>query len=143
MVTQNALVRFGDEHVREVADFLARLKPTKAYLAIPTRPPTEKWVEPPDENIINRACQIFTETIDDVEYLIGYEGSAFAFAGNVEEDMLNITAVHPMREEAVKNLLHKAKADWSVIDRLIAQRKLVETEYKHKKFIMRKFGDSS
>jgi hypothetical protein len=78
-----------------------------------------------------------------VEYLIAYEGSAFAFAGNVEEDVLNITAVRAMREEAVKNLLHEAKADWSVIDRLIAQRKLVETEYKYKKFTMKKFGDIS
>ena len=65
-----------------------------------------------------------TETIDGVEYLIGSEGNAFAFTGNVEEDPLNIMAVHPMREEAVKKLLLKAKVDWSVMDRLIAQAKL-------------------
>jgi len=28
-----------------------------------------------------------------VEYLIGHEGNAFAFADNVKEDMLSITAV--------------------------------------------------
>lgn len=34
------------------------------------------------------------------EDLIGYEGNAFAFTGDVEEDLLSITAVHPMREDA-------------------------------------------
>jgi wyosine [tRNA(Phe)-imidazoG37] synthetase (radical SAM superfamily) len=121
---------------------LAQLKPVKAYLAIPTRPPSEMWVKPPDENAINRAYQIFTERISGVEYLIGYEGNAFAFTGNVEQDLLDITAVHPMREEAVKKLLLKAKVDWSVIDTLIAEEKLVETEYMQKKFIVRKFSGS-
>jgi len=36
---------------------------------------------------------------------MGYEGNAFASTGNVEEDLLSITAVHPMREEGVKKLL--------------------------------------
>ena len=146
LVTETMLVKNlndDDEHVKEVVDFLARLKPAKAYLAIPTRPPSEAWVEPPDENAINRAYQIFTERISGVEYLIGYEGNAFAFTGNVDEDLLDITAVHPMREEAVKKLLLKAKVDWSVIDRLIAQDKLVETKYKHKKFVMRKSSGTS
>ena len=44
-------------------------------------------------------------------YLIGYEGNAFAFAGNVEEDLLSISAVHPMREKAVSEFLARAGAD--------------------------------
>ena len=146
LVTETMLVKnLNDdvEHVKEVVDFLARLKPAKAYLAIPTRPPSEGLVEPPDENAINRAYQIFTERISGVEYLIGYEGNSFAFTGNVEQDLLDITAVHPMREEAVKQLLLKAKVDCSVIDRLIAEEKLVKTEYMQKKFIMRKFSGRS
>jgi len=146
LVTETMLVKNlndYDKHIKEVADFLVRLKPAKAYLAIPTRPPSEAWVEPPNENVISRAYQIFGERISNVEYLTGYEGNAFAFTGNVEQDLLDITAVHPMREEAVKKLLLKAKVDWSVIDRLIAQEKLVETEYMHEKFITRKFSGRS
>lgn len=37
----------SDDHLRAVADFLARLRPATAYLSIPTRPPAEKWVQPP------------------------------------------------------------------------------------------------
>ena len=131
-------VNDNDDHVREVADFLARLKPARAYLAIPTRPPAEEWVRSPGEEAINRAYQILTEGGDQVEYLIGYEGDAFAFTGNVEEDLLSITAVHPMREEAVSEFLARARADWSIVRALINQGQLIEMDYEGRKFYMRK-----
>jgi hypothetical protein len=68
-----------------------------------------------------------------------YEGNAFAFTGNVEEDLLSITSVHPMRESAVREYLKKAGADGSVVHQLIAQSKLVETEYAGQKFYLRNF----
>jgi len=76
--------------------------------------------------------------VDQVEYLIGYEGNAFAYTGNVEEDLLSITAVHPMREEAVSEFLKRAEADWTVIHSLIVRGQLVETEYGGHRFYMRR-----
>jgi wyosine [tRNA(Phe)-imidazoG37] synthetase (radical SAM superfamily) len=125
--------------VREVADFVARLRPSIAYLSIPTRPPAEEWVQPPGEDGVNRAYQILSAQVDGAEYLIGYEGNAFAFTGDVEEDLLSITAVHPMREDAVSDFLARAGADWSIVRSLVAQGQVVETEYKGKKFYVRKF----
>lgn len=141
LTTETMLVKGINDsavYVKEVADFLAQLNPTKAYLSIPTRPPTEKWVQPPSEEVLNQAYQIFSEKIDKVEYLIGYEGNAFAFTGNLEEDLLSITAVHPMQRDAVREFLVQAKADWSVIHKLIDQEQLTEMEYKGKRFYMRK-----
>jgi wyosine [tRNA(Phe)-imidazoG37] synthetase (radical SAM superfamily) len=131
-------VNDGDDHIRDVAGFLARQGPAIAYLAIPTRPPAEEWVQPPGEEVINRAYQIFSEKVDRVEYLIGYEGNAFAFTGDVEEDLLSITSVHPMREDAVSEFLARAGADWSVVHRLIAQDQLVEPKYDGLTFYMRR-----
>lgn len=141
LVTETMLVRGVndvDEQGKEVAEFLAQLKPAKVYLSIPTRPPAERWVRVPGEEDINRVYQIFSGRIDGVEYLIGYEGDAFAFTGNVEEDLLNITAVHPMREEAMEKFLERAKTDWSVIDKLISRGQLVEVEYEGKRFYLRR-----
>ena len=128
----------GEDHLREVADFLAELRPARAYLAVPTRPPAEEWVRPPVEGVINRAYQILSERLDDVEYLIGYEGNAFAFTGDAEEDLLSITAVHPMREEAVREFLARARADWSIVRKLLERGQLVETEYRGRNFYLRK-----
>jgi wyosine [tRNA(Phe)-imidazoG37] synthetase (radical SAM superfamily) len=126
------------EEAEKIANFLTELKPDKAYIAIPTRPPTEDWVKPADEDAINRAYQIFNGKLRNVEYLIGYEGDAFAFTGNVEDDLLSITSVHPMREEGVNKLLSKAGSDWDTVERLIKEHRLVEIEYMGKQFYMRK-----
>ena len=81
-----------------------------------------------------------SDKLEQVEYLIAYEGNAFAFTGNVEQDLLSITAVHPMREDAVHEFLLRAEADWSIVYGLIAQDQLVETGYRGHKFYMRRLN---
>ena len=126
------------EEIRKIADFLKLLKPTKSYISIPTRPTAVKGVLPASDEALNIAYQIFTQNVDNVEYIIGYEGNEFGFSGNVEEDLLGITSVHPMREEAVKEYLKKAGADWRVITDLIQRGSLIELEYQGKNFYLRK-----
>ena len=133
-------INYGSEF-EKTADFLKSLKKLdKAYIAIPTRPPAEEWVKPANEEILNAAFQVFAEKLgaDRVEFLIGYEGNAFAFTGRVEEDLLSITAVHPMRKEAVEEFLKKANADWCVIEKLLEEDKLIELEYEGNKYYMRR-----
>ncbi len=56
-------INYGDEY-EKIADFLLHLKRLdKAYVAIPTRPPTEKWVEPAKEETVNTAIQIFSKKL--------------------------------------------------------------------------------
>lgn len=123
--------------IKRIADFLATLKPAKAYVAIPTRPPAE-LVMPSSEETINAVYQSFAERLSKVEYLIGYEGNAFACTGNVEEDLLSITAVHPMREEAVAEFLRRADASWEIVQNLIQKHSLRELEYQGTRFYMRR-----
>jgi wyosine [tRNA(Phe)-imidazoG37] synthetase (radical SAM superfamily) len=133
-------IGYGDEFVK-IAEFLAELKGlNKAYIAIPTRPPAENWVKRAKENVMNAAFQAFSKKLgaNRVEYLMGYEGNAFASTGNVEEDLLSITAVHPMRKEAVEAFLKKDCTNWRVIEKLLEENKLIELEYEGNKYYMRK-----
>ena len=145
LATETMLIRGindNDKEIRKIADFLSELKPDKAYISIPTRPPAREEIMPASEEKINMAYQIFSnklsKKLSKVEYLIGYEGNAFAFTGNPEDDLLGITSVHPMRAEAVKEFLSKTRSDWNIIERLIEENKLIEMEYLGKKFYMRK-----
>lgn len=133
-------IDYGDQF-EEIAEFLRNLKRLdKSYIAIPTRPPAEEWVKPAKEETINSAFQIFSEKLGAgrVEYLIGYEGNAFAFTGKLEEDLLSIIAVHPMRKEAVEEFLKKANADWQIIEELLRRGKLRELEYEGNTYYMRR-----
>lgn len=146
LITETMLVQGCNDHddeVMQMADFLARVAPVTAYLAIPTRPPAESWVTPPDEESVNRAFQIFSNRINHVEYLIGYEGDAFSRTGDPVADLLGITAVHPMRVEAVAKFLADAGLEWSAVHRLIGEGALVETEYMGRKFYVRRFGSGT
>ncbi|MBD3155172.1 MAG: radical SAM protein [Candidatus Aenigmarchaeota archaeon] len=141
LTTETMLVRNYNDDTKElekIANFIKNIRPDMAYISIPTRPPAEKFARSPIEKDINEAFQIFKSRLRNVEYLIGYEGDEFAYTGDIERDLLSITSVHPMREDGVKKLLSKANSDWEIIDRLIEDKKILELDYKNRKFYMRK-----
>jgi wyosine [tRNA(Phe)-imidazoG37] synthetase (radical SAM superfamily) len=143
LISETMLVRGvndSEENVTAVARFLGQLKPARAYLAVPTRPPAEAWVCAPSEAVINRAYQIFSDRLDRVEYLIGYEGAELSSTGDVVEDLLSITAVHPMRADAVRDLVARAGADWSTVDGLVDRQRLVATRHGGRTFYLRKLA---
>ncbi|MFN2165542.1 MAG: radical SAM protein, partial [Anaerolineae bacterium] len=87
---------------------------------------------------LNQAYQLFCARLDHVELLIGYEGNAFASTGNLADDLLSITAVHPMREDAVQALLARSGAGKTLVQDLVAGGQLVETTYDGRRFYSRK-----
>jgi wyosine [tRNA(Phe)-imidazoG37] synthetase (radical SAM superfamily) len=141
LVTETMLVRDlndDQDQISALANFVRQVPNVTSYISIPVRPPAEKWVLPPTEVNLIRSYQILSSKIKNVEYLIGYEGNAFAFTGDMEKDLLSITAVHPMPEEAVIEFLRRAKADRSAVDRLIEMGILVKKEFQGKLFYARK-----
>jgi len=126
-----------------IAGFLSKLKKlNRAYIAVPTRPPTEKWVKPAQESILRIAIQVFSEElgIERTELLTRYEGNEFATTGDVEEDLLSIMAVHPMRDQAVREFLRKTNTSWQVMDELLSEEKIVELELDGSKYYLKKFA---
>ena len=132
-------VNDADESIAEIGRFLEKLQPSTAYLGIPTRPPAERWAGAPSERSVTQAYQILSERLSRVELLTGYEGMGFGSTGNVEADLLSITSVHPMREDAVRVLLAGGAADWSLVDRLVRGGALAEIKYQSQKFYLRCF----
>ncbi len=126
------------ENSQKTAAYLASINPDKVFLSIPTRPPAENWVSPPTAEHLNNAFQIFQDAGLNVEYLIGYEGNEFAFTGNIAQDILSITSVHPMREDAVTEFLLRAGGEMDIIEKMLLEGSLVASEYQDKRFYLRK-----
>jgi len=127
----------GEDEVRATAAFVADLNPETAYVTVPTRPPAESWAVSPDEGALARAHEIFCRFHPRVELLLGYEGEAFVSTGDPVEDLLCITAVHPMREAAVRRLLDRGGAAWGVVEELVASGALVEVRYGPRRYFVR------
>ena len=72
LTTETMLVQMLNDTIPDceaVAEFMAELHPAMAYLAVPTRPPTESWIEPANEAVVNAAYQVFQARLPRVELL--------------------------------------------------------------------------
>jgi len=145
LVSETMLVKgINDKpaQIKQVAQYLAGIQPSKVYLSIPTRPPAEAWVSAPAEKDLNIAFQIFLEHGLRAEHLIGYEGNEFSFSGDLENDLLAIISVHPMREDALSEYVEKAGGMFSVVEDMVKEGKIVRSEYQRNHFYIRKFKSS-
>lgn len=141
-VTETMLIRgLNDtaDEIEKIAQYIQMLMPEVAYIAIPTRPTAFKEIAPATEQMVTLAYQIFTNHKINTELLIGYEGNAFATSGNFAEDLLSITAVHPMREDAVEEMIKKSNAKPEILLSLIEQQMIEKVVYNQNTYYVRKF----
>ena len=140
LATETMLIKHTNDKSKElekIAGFIHDLKPNKSYISIPTRPPAEPWVQMPTEKNLATAYHIFIEHDIPTEHLIGYEGNAFSSTGDLVEDILSITAVHPLREEGINELLKKTGEGWEAVEDLLKEKEIIEIKHKNKKFYLR------
>jgi wyosine [tRNA(Phe)-imidazoG37] synthetase (radical SAM superfamily) len=143
LVTETMLIRDLNDSTKELleaAEFIGSLDIDTAYLAAPTRPPANEKFLPSEEKKFNEAYHLFKSEISSVEFLNKYEGNAFASTGNLKEDILSITAVHPLREDAVQHLLQMNNKDINFIEKLIDAKLIKKIKYLNHNFYIRKFS---
>jgi wyosine [tRNA(Phe)-imidazoG37] synthetase (radical SAM superfamily) len=132
-------INTGENEFSTTANFIKALNPKTAYISIPIRPPAESSVLSPDEKTVTDAYRVFCENGLDVQCITGHEGNKFSHTGDIIEDILSITSVHPMRDDSMNLFLSNAGADWKTVQHLIEKGDLVESEFNNRKFYLRKF----
>jgi wyosine [tRNA(Phe)-imidazoG37] synthetase (radical SAM superfamily) len=120
--------------------FLREAGIARAYLAIPHRPPAISETRGPDETGVARAYQLLREFGLEVELLTGYEGDAFAFSGDLRRDILAVTAVHPLRESALRALVEKSGGDMALVKALVSSGELKPVDYAGATFYVRRLS---
>lgn len=144
LVTETMLLKYLNdsfEELQPIAMFLQEVQPKTAYIAIPTRPPAFEGTFPADESSVTLAHEIFSRYNLSAELLTGYEGNAFASSGNFKDDILSITAVHPMRKDAVYELMARSNATEENLISLIDNGLLMKIDFNHHDYFLRKFSN--
>lgn len=139
LVTESMLVEgINDQEacIGKIAEQLSLIRPSKAYLLVPTRPPAESAVKRASKAALANAARIIRSLSGtDVECITGDEKEeGFFFTESIAEDMLSIASVHPVREDIINDLLKKRNADRAIITRLVDQGRLIEFMYEGKRF---------
>jgi wyosine [tRNA(Phe)-imidazoG37] synthetase (radical SAM superfamily) len=133
-------VNDSESHLERLSGIIHDINPSKAYISIPTRPPAEKSVKAPSEETLILAWHMISRSGVNTELLTGFEGTSAGFTGNAYEDILNITAVHPLREDTLITLLEKDMADWQIVESLIIQRLIKSVSYEGKRYFLRQYN---
>jgi len=144
LITETMLIEGINTDAKEIegiASFLSEIEPNKAYIAVPTRPPAEKWVKPASEENLVKAHEIFAQSLgrSRIELLTGYEGPGFHLAGDPIEALLSILSVHPMRINYAYESLSKAGLNpEETIQTLLRMEKIRLVEYRGERFLVKK-----
>ncbi|NLX87617.1 MAG: radical SAM protein [Clostridiales bacterium] len=145
LATETMLVKGvndGLECISQIADFLVGVRPSAAYILVPSRPPAEEWVKRPDMDNLKEIYAVMSEKLGPVVEMVGGdEEDSFFFTGDIVKDVLSIASVHPIREDVIARLLTDRNCDWDIIEGLLKQGVLESYCYENKRFYVKKVGE--
>jgi wyosine [tRNA(Phe)-imidazoG37] synthetase (radical SAM superfamily) len=128
LATETMLVRDindSDEDLRLTAGLISKLAPAVAYIGVPTRPCAVPSARPAETSQVLRAHELLSAGVEEVCNLADtIEPGHFAVAGELADELLRITAVHPMTQRQVEQVLERDGADWSLVESLLQDGKL-------------------
>ena len=143
LISETMLIDKIEYDFLKIGKFLKLIKNLQnCYISIPTRPPSFQWVHAAREQVINSAYQILSSELQNskVELILGFEGSDFYFSGDIREDILSITAIHPIKESVLEKLLSKFNANWQIVENLLKDKQLIKILYNNENFYLRKIN---
>jgi wyosine [tRNA(Phe)-imidazoG37] synthetase (radical SAM superfamily) len=145
IITETMLIRgvnTSQESLEAVARFIDRVKPLKAYIAVPVRPPAEPFVKPATEEEIVKAYTIFSQVLgrERVELLISQEPPPEKAYGDPETWLLNTVSVHPLRYDyALRALESVVKEPEKIIENLVKAGLVKKVEFQGHIYLVKRF----
>jgi wyosine [tRNA(Phe)-imidazoG37] synthetase (radical SAM superfamily) len=94
-----------EQALTELAATLKQIAPDEVHIILPTRPPVETWVQPPDEEGLLRARAI----LGNVASVIHSASGTFDLSGftSLVDAVVSIVTRHPMREDELVTTLNR------------------------------------
>ena len=142
LFTETMLVKDVNDseiNVNLTAYFISKLKPKTSYLLTPTRPPSESLVSSPAISDLYCIKNTFERYGLKTKLLIEFEGNDIGITGNTYEDILDISSVHPIREDVLLKILKDNHADEYVLYSLISEELIKPVCYQGKTYYMRNY----
>jgi wyosine [tRNA(Phe)-imidazoG37] synthetase (radical SAM superfamily) len=120
--------------IEAIGVFLNRLTRTKSYFTIPTRPPSESFVVPPDQQVLSQISDFITHNLSTVEMLFTSDMDDFYGAGELENELLATLSAQPMKEEAVVKFIAGKGGTIDTLQHLVESKRILEMMFEGNKF---------
>jgi len=145
LVTETMLVEGINDNsnsIHHLSHFLGELRPHRAYLSIPIRPPAEERVKPPSNAVLSEIIRILRQEHNFIQPLFENEQQGFLSTGDLRRNILEITAVHPIRESALRDMVFQSGNDWQVIEKMLDDGQLIRIQYAGEAFFRKNLTES-
>ena len=108
-----------EQALSQLADALRAIGPDQVHINLPTRPPAEPWVMPPDQDGIARAARILGEVALVVQPVAGKFD--LGNGQDLEEAVLQILTRHPMNEAQLREALsnYRVESQDAILENLL------------------------
>jgi wyosine [tRNA(Phe)-imidazoG37] synthetase (radical SAM superfamily) len=95
----------SERALRDLAATLRKIRPDEVHINLPTRPPAETWVQPPDGEGLMRATAI----LGDIAHVVQPVEGTFDLGDDayLTDAIVGIITRHPMREEELRYALER------------------------------------
>jgi wyosine [tRNA(Phe)-imidazoG37] synthetase (radical SAM superfamily) len=124
--------------LQQIRQFLNQIHPNKVYINVPIRPPAEKWVKVPSQEVLTRIKENFLHVVEITlpetgEFQVLGEESAL-----IKNEIVQIVKRHPMRLEQLIELLQQKGIETSsdLIEELERTGLLKRITYENKVFFV-------
>jgi len=129
LLTETMLVRDlndSEMEARAAAQFIADLRPSCAYLALPLRPPAEDWVLPPESGQMLAVFNIFRQSFNRVELLMYLPDVGLPATDKPLESLVGALKVHPMNSHDIRNFLDRNSLSQKSFQKLLKKNLIIE-----------------
>lgn len=93
----------SEQALREIAAVVRRIEPDEVHVSLPTRPPAEAWVKPPDRRAVSYALDILGESARVIPPAVVELG--FGLDEDVVDAVLRIITRHPVSQDELERSL--------------------------------------
>ncbi|MHA1509832.1 MAG: radical SAM protein [Promethearchaeota archaeon] len=123
------------EELIKIKNKLDLIKPDRIDINVPIRPPTESWVQIPDENVIPLLSDVFGD-YNNINF--PERGKFSVFSSNFELELKTLLERHPMRQEQIVETFSSKKFNEQdlllQLNTLASQNKIKKAIYNNETF---------
>ena len=119
-------VNDSEEELLSISRAVDAVKPDRAYIVTPIRPPAESWVEPPAPETIIMAQELIGKAIP----IVGPESGQFGSTdlSDARQAILEIGSRHPLRQDQATEIEGEFGVS-GIVDQMLRDGELIRTVY--------------
>jgi wyosine [tRNA(Phe)-imidazoG37] synthetase (radical SAM superfamily) len=141
LISETMLVRGVNdaaEEIERIASILSQVRPSKAYIAVPVRPPAEPWVEPPEPEKLVEAYTVFDRAGLRAELLTTSEPPPPVVPGDIYSYVASTVLVHPLKLSYVEKLAESSGVSLDELLERLSREGVEVVEYRGERFLVKR-----